>query len=157
MSHAQFAEMITSAGQGSGVPCTLTRYWADGQYQEIDGIEPLESKHEIMKQEVRDMAKRTLSGISEQADKLEALLEKGSVPKTELREILRQLRIQTSNGPANMAFVVDQAQETIATAASAAKIEVEAFTENHLRRLGMDSVQQLLGNAATSDTDGETP
>ena len=67
MSHAQFAQFITSAGNGSGTPCTIRYAVPSGtSLEEMAPIAKIESKHETHRREIRQSA-------NEQINKVQAL------------------------------------------------------------------------------------
>lgn len=144
MSHTQFAQFITSNGNGSGTPVTLRYAAAPGTpIQEMPGIKNIESKSEVFKREIKDSAKKQLQSLQEGVDRLGAMFESGKVSIKEAREIHKNLTIQMGNLPSNMAFVVDQAEEALEAAQMAAKIDVEAYIDHAARRIGLDNLGQL--------------
>lgn len=144
LSHAQFAEFITGVGNGSGTPCTIRYAPEPGTpVVSVPGIERVETKHQMFRREIHDSAKKTIETFEHEIARLEALIESGKTPKTELRDIARNLRIRAQNAPSNISFVVEQAEEALEKATTAAKIEVEAFIGMKAKQLGLESIQQL--------------
>jgi hypothetical protein len=144
MSHHQFAEFITSQGRGGGTPCTIRYAAADATpIEQKPHILPIESKAETMKREVKQMAQKGLEDIWTQINRLGALIDSGKIGKAELREIHKHLKWKAENLPGNMEFVVNSAQETIETAATAAKIDIEGYVSATVTRLGLESLQDL--------------
>lgn len=144
MSHAQFAEFITSVGNGSGTPITLTA--APDQLSRtvsVPGIENIETKHELFRREIRESAKGQADRINREIEKLGALIASGKVGKKDLSAIYTALRSHAGNLPGNLAFTVAQAEEALEKATTHAKVEVEAYISNTARRLGLSSLAQL--------------
>ena len=141
MSHAQFAQFITSNGNGSGTPCTLKFIRGEG---DIPAIKNIETKHETFRREVRDAAASRLQHIAQGLDSLRILLEAGgSIPKKELKEIYANLARHTAQLPGTMEYVVKSAEEALEKATSDAKIEVESFVQMTAQRLCLKSISDL--------------
>lgn len=166
MSHAQFAQFITSNGNGSGTPVTLKYAPApDAQIAEMPDIKKLETKHETFRREIQESSKQKIAAMREQIDKLGGMIESGKAGKKELRELQHTLKCLAENLPGSMAFVVESAETALEKATQDAKIEVEAYVDATARRLGLESISQLgqLGNTGhtmkaiiTSADEGET-
>lgn len=140
MSHAQFAQFISSHGNYAGTPCTL-RWIRD--IGEIPGIANVETKHETFRREINDAAKKRLEHIRAEIAKLGGLIESGKLPKKELRDIQAQLRRHVEQLPGSMEFVVKSAEEALEKATSDAKIEVESFVQATAQRLGLRQISDL--------------
>jgi hypothetical protein len=143
-SHHQFAEFITSQGRGGGTPCTI-RYGvrAGDRIEEKPWIVPLESKAKILKREVRDAAAEGVRDMREEVDKLKAMVETGKVKIGDLREIVGMLDSRVRNLPSNMEYTLKSAEETLATATTAAKMELEAYIDGRARAIGLETIAQL--------------
>lgn len=141
MSHAQFAEFITSNGKGGGTPVTLK--WVRGTGY-VPSIEKVETKHETFKREIRDAAKVRLQHIRQGLESLKTLLEGGgSISKKELREIYANLERHTGQLPGTLSFVVESAEEALEKATSDAKIEIETYIQMTAQRLGLKHISEL--------------
>lgn len=141
MSHAQFAQFITSQGNGNGTPVTLR--WIQGQ-GDIPAIENIESKHETFRREIREAASERLQHIKQSLDSLRILLEGGgSVSKKELREIYANLSRHAAQLPSTMEFVVKSGEEALEKATSDAKIEVESYIQMAASRIGLGHISDL--------------
>lgn len=141
MSHAQFAQFITSNGNGSGTPCTLKFIRGEGM---IPAIKNIESKHETFKREIRDAAAERLRHIKQGLESLGILLEAGgSISKKELREIHSNMARHVSQLPGTMEYVVNSAEEALEKATSDAKIEVESFIHMSAKRIGLKHINEL--------------
>lgn len=122
MSAAQFAELITTANYGSGVPCTI-RY-ADGARVEDPPDIDTEAEH------IRANFKDTLDGYIAKANKYRKEIEEltAKLPAKTQQQIKLALNVITDQLSSNVPFVVDQFNVATDRITSAAKAEVEAFT-----------------------------
>lgn len=151
MSHAQFAQFITSKGSGCGTPVTL-RY-LNGR--DIPSIKNIETKAQVMEREIYESSKRQLAQLDDLVKKFGSMLETGKVGLKEARELHRSMSIVSGNLPSNMEFVVQQGRATINSAQSAAMIELEAFGSMVARRLG--TLEQLTHHEDEASTRIERP
>lgn len=144
MSHSQFAQFITSGGNGGGTQVTL-RYAPERGYriQSMPEIENIETKADTFRREINESATKQLNDLSKEIGQLEAMIESGKVGKKELRDLCFNMRRSLENTPANMEFVVKQAEIALERATSNAKIEVESYIDNAKRRLGDDAMSKL--------------
>ena len=140
MSHAQFAQFITSNGNGSGTPVTITWLKDVGS---IPAIKNLQTKHETHRQEIHNSAREAADSMAKNVAKLGAMIESGKLGKKELRELWHTLKCQVDNLPSNMEFAVKSAEEALEKATSDAKIEVESYVQMTAQRLGLKSISDL--------------
>jgi|GEM_PF-1119597 len=144
MSHAQFAQFITSQGNGSGTPCTLRQAPERGtSIREMPGIKNIETKHETFRREIADASRKRLEAIKRKVDELGDLIESGKLPKSQLRELHKELHREASYLPGTMEFVVKSAEEALEKATSDAKIEVESYIAMSAQRIGLKHISQL--------------
>lgn len=142
MSHAQFAQFITSNGNGSGTPCTLKFIRGEGM---IPAIKNIESKHETFRREIKDSAAARLQHIAQELASLRTLAEStGSVSKKELRQIYANLARHADQLPGTMEFVVKSAEEALEKATADAKVEVESYVQMTAQRLGLKTIDDLV-------------
>ena len=150
LSHAQWAEFITSQGNGNGTPCTLrfapkyNTIPGDVQMEIKPGIINVESKAELHRKEIAKMAKEQMEKVATRVAKLEAMIDGGNISKKALRELVSELKCHVGNTPANMQYVVKSAEEALENAVAHSKAEVEAFIGQRLQRIGLDNINQLL-------------
>lgn len=144
MSHAQFAQFITSPGLHSGTPCTIRRAppVGTGSYG-VPGIASIETKHDLIRREIEEAARKRMQQIAEQVKRLGDLIESGKLPKGELREIHKELARHAEQTPGSIGFVVEQAQEAIEKATSHAKIEIETYIAHAAHRIGLQHINDL--------------
>jgi len=139
LSHSQFAEFITTPNRGEGIPCTITEI--DGET--IPAIDVVESKACMFRREIERSAAERLEKAMAEVKRLGELIESGKTPKTELREIHKDLQRELGHLPGSVSFVVKQAEEALEKAQTAAKIEIEATVNHHINRIGLDAARQI--------------
>lgn len=140
MSHSQFAQFITSNGNGSGTPVTLT--WVSGT-GDAPMIKNIETKHETFRREIHTSAKSSVDGMATVARRLTEVAKLGKVGAKELRDIALNLERAVANLPSNMEFVVKSAEEALEKAAADAKIEVESYVAMTAQRIGLERISDL--------------
>lgn len=140
MSHAQFARFITSNGNGSGTPVTITWLKDVGS---IPAIKNIQSKYETNRQEIKDSARAAADGMAKSVAKLGVMIESGKLSKKELRELWHAMKCQAENLPSNMAFAVESAEKALEQATSDAKIEIESYIQMTAQRLGLRHIGDL--------------
>jgi hypothetical protein len=137
MSPAQFAEAITSLNNGSGTPVTI-KY--------VNGKEmpppPYEDTRDLFDQEfkkdIRDINAETNSAI----DKVKAIINKKTVSKKELNEVISGLEGIQRELNKNMPFVAKSFSEHMDKVMSSVKIEVDAFIDSKIRGAGIEALKQ---------------
>lgn len=157
MSHAQFAQFITSSGKYEGTPCTLLEAPLPGtETRMMPGIANIETKHAVLKREIREEARDSLSSMQTLVSDLQSLVGGGKPRISELKNIASMLANAIGNLPSNMEFVVGSAEEALEKATSDAKIEVEAYIAATAQRIGLNHISQLgqIENKEKSNDDG---
>lgn len=139
LSHSQFAEFITTPNRGEGIPCTITEI----KGEMMPAIDQVETKAEMFRREIEASAERRLAEIAEKVDQLGALIESGKLPKGELRAIHSELTRHISQLPGSIGFVVEQGEEALEKATTAAKIQIEATINSHISRIGLDAARAI--------------
>ncbi len=133
MSHAQFAEAITSLNMGSGVPCTVR--WLPGQ--ELPHIADESTVHEQIKADVKDTTKEAVDAIAT----LRAAILGAKMTKTQQAELLGladQAKARLDN---SLPFVLDQYAEALDTMKARAATEVDAMLTGAIHRAGLDALK----------------
>jgi len=144
MSHAQFAQFITSQGNGSGTPITLL-YAAPPKagLEVIPAIEHIQSKADLHRDEIGRSSAEQIQKITEELAAINVLVESGTIPKKALKERLFSLNCHVKNLPGNLEYSVKAAEVALEKATSDAKIEVESYSQMTAHRLGLDSISKL--------------
>jgi len=144
LSQHQFAELITSPNRGEGVPCTILRApEKNTKIVSVPGILPLETKAEIMRNEIKESAHEQMQKISGSLEKLEKLIEEGGVGKKALKQAIFNLKCDVENTQSNMAFVVEQSEKALKKAVTSAKIDVEAYINSAIHKLGIEAANNI--------------
>lgn len=141
MSHAQFAEMITSMNIGSGVPVTID-FIADDVGQR-PGIADTETLHEQIQNEVKERTEKVTRTAAALEQEMKAMLADSKVPKAKQAALLELARQITMELQSNMPFVLDQYQEAAEKVGAKAKAELEAYTTAVIHRLGEKALAAL--------------
>ena len=144
MSHAQFAELITTLNMGGGTPCTIRTL--PGHIR-VPGI-PYETKTEASK--VVDGFK---DGQAELVKALRALVadavvllgKKGAIGKRDRSDLMAILEYVLREVEANRPFAVQSFQEAAEKVVTQSKAEVEAMLTMSLHKLGLEKLEDLKG------------
>jgi hypothetical protein len=121
MSEAQWGAFVSSFGQGTGVPATLK--WLSGVGRVPAA--PAESRLDESLAEVRAAGDRSLAGIAEALEEVEAAFEAGG--RRLLREKLRTLHYAVANAPSNMEFAAESLAEHAENVVTKAKADIEGM------------------------------
>jgi hypothetical protein len=144
MSETQFASMIMSPNQGSGVPCTLD-YVREGPGKNV--ADP--PKHMIdiegLKSEVSAQAEEARVALNALQDKLSAMANGGSVSKAAVRDAQGLLQAAMQHAGSNLKFREEQGVQAIQKAAEKAKMEVAAYADVLLHKSGLAALAQNNG------------
>lgn len=144
MSHAQFAQFITSNGNGQGTPCTIRYAPAQGTLpEEMAPIALPETKHETLRRGVEESAIEGIQKVSDALAALEEMANNGKVSLKTLKEKLHSARCHLTNLPSNLSYAVKSAEEALEKATSDAKIEVESYVQMTANRLGLRTISEL--------------
>lgn len=136
MSAAQFAELITTANYGSGVPCTI-RY-ANGE--RVDEPPDLDTEAERIRGNFKDTLAEYVAKADRYRKDIEALTEK--LPAKTKQQIKVALDVITHQLSDNVPFVVDQFNAATDRITSAAKAEVESFTLHAVTSAGIAALSE---------------
>lgn len=134
MSPTQFAEMITSGGQGGGTPVTISRRAGRSMEQC-----PFESKREVFRNEFKAKMENLSTETESIAESVETVLEKKSLNNADKEFILSQIKTLTQNVQRNIPFVAEQFDRQLDKATTEAKGEIEAFFESKIHSLGLEA------------------
>lgn len=124
LSTAQWADLVSSFGNGDGVPCTL-------QYSQADGVLPaipFEPRLALSQAETRSAAHRAFEHIEEVFADVEAKPTKAN---------LRKLRAAIENAPKNVEFAARSLTEHTEKVVTKARADIEAMLETAARSRGL--------------------
>jgi hypothetical protein len=141
LSEAQWGAFVSSFGNGSAVPATLTFY--EGPVAEA----PYESRLDVTANEVLNAGEEALLQVQEaHADVVDAF--ENNKGKKAMREALRTLSSRLENAPRNMKFAADSLTEHAEGVVVKAKSDIEAMALAAVeegRILETGEATQLLG------------
>lgn len=140
MSHAQFAQFITGAGNYDGTPITISNIGVDS----IPSIVKKESKYDLHRKEISAAAKQHLEAVQSSIDKLVATVESGKFRKPEMRKIVEDLRREIEYIPGSLEYVLKSAEEALENATTDAKVEVESYIATSARSIGLKAISDLV-------------
>lgn len=144
LSHAQFAEMITTPNVGTGVPCTLSFHSSKPGPGMIPPIAAsMQTEAEKVVEGFKEGQAEVVEKLRSQVEEGHALLDKKTIGKAD-RETLRGIldyvmREVESNRP----FAVQSFQEAAEKVVTQGKGEIEAFTMMAVQRLGLSKLSEL--------------
>lgn len=141
LSPLQWAEFLTS-GNTSGVPCTL-RYVNGEKMPEVETAHTVEHFSNETKEQIEDfrnVLKPVMDALQEAVDSNKPM-GIGAVKK-----LLAETKHRQSMANANLKFVKDSFEETMADVVARAKAEVNAFVETRAVELG---IKEIKGNFGT--------
>lgn len=145
MTSGQFAEMITSLNNGSGVCCTV-------EYAEGRKMQPLpfnESRKEFVHRKFEDRMKMFADTIRENQRKAKDIVKKKTLSKQDIHDLTHQLEWLTGEVERNIPFFAKCFQETMDEVVHEAKTEVENAIQHKINTLGLNALheqQNLLQN-----------
>ena len=145
MTPLQWAEFLTCGGQSEGVPCTVTRVNGKSMSrpeEESVADSYLEATNEHF-DEFSDGIKRFEKQLSDAIDSGKPM------SKTQMKELLQNMKWFRQNSVANLDFVRTRFMEEMGSIVVKAKTEVNAYAESRLRDLG---IKCLMGQS--DDIDG---
>lgn len=122
MSQAQWGAFVSSFGNGSGVPATLTFLSGQGMVPQA----PRESYFDKSHQEVKDAGTKALEEIRRAANDLSGAFVGGATKKV-LKEKIFHLNAMIQNGPANMEFAAKSLTEHVENVVTKARADIESM------------------------------
>jgi hypothetical protein len=139
LSQAQFAELLTTMNQGTGVPCTIRR--KDGQKIE----DPPESfvEAERVREGFDDGLKELTTYITKQIEELEIALNETKLSRKAKEKIMWILGKTLQEVESNWPFVLKQFNRATDRIVVAAKSEVDAFVTHVVQQTGLEQLQKL--------------
>lgn len=140
LSEAQWATFVSSFGQGSGVPCTITR--RDGNM--IPEI-PFRDEKDEYGREMKTKIDITLVGLRQLVEDLEAGDKLPGVPKSKLAKLLKPLKDAIRELGSNLPFVAKSFDEHVEQRVEKAKAEIYGWMEQTVRRAGLEALTEREG------------
>lgn len=138
MSQAQWGAFVSSFGNGTGVPATLTFLAGEGQIPQA----PAESRLERSMAEVRNAGEKALAKVSEDYDAVLDAFENGG--RRALREALKTLGYALKNAPLNMEFAAKSLTEHAENVVTKARADIEGLVLAATERAELSDPSALL-------------
>jgi hypothetical protein len=123
MSFSQWAEFVSSIGDGGGASATLTMLVGEGHVPQAPPDSRLAESH----REVLDAGSKALRQVQAAYDELKAAFEMGG--KRAQREALVSLGHTIGNAPRNMEFAAESLTEHVENVVAKARADIEAMVE----------------------------
>lgn len=143
LTHAQFAEMITTPNVSDGVPCTI-RYTRDGKFVRVEDPPPQVVEAEKIRLNFSEGAKNFVKRVEKAKQDVASLLLGKKAPSKEERKkavgILDTIIMELSS---NEPFRVSQFNEAIEKVVVAAKSEVDGFVTRAVMATGLKELQRV--------------
>jgi hypothetical protein len=138
LSSGQFAEMITSMNQGSGVPCTIERLSG----QKVQDLPIQESRKEFVHRKFDDRMKEFADKIRANQKNAKEIVKKKTLSKQDIFDLTYQLEWLTTEVESNIPFFAKCFQETMDEVVYEAKLEVENAIQHKISTLGLTALQE---------------
>ena len=143
LSEAQWAQMVASIGNGSGIPCTIEDAPPRGtRIDMIPSIENIENIQETFTREMEEHVSESIEKLSQLVLELEELTKRPSVSKTALKATIHSLRCTLDNLPSNLSFTKRQFETAMDKTMADAKIEFESFVSSTLTHTGIEAMNK---------------
>lgn len=146
MTPLQWAEFLTCGGQAEGVPCTITK--VDGKIMPRPEEDTTADKY---LQSTNEHFDEFSNGIKRFEKELSEAIASGKpMSKTQMKEMLDNMKCFRTNSVANLNFLRTRFMEEMGSIVVKAKAEVNSYAEMHLHELGvkclMDQSENLDAN-----------
>lgn len=141
MSAAQFADAITSFGQGGGSPCTIHYARDSGAIKQ----KATDSKQHQFREEFEREMRELTEGLHELQQKANAVLDTpGTVKASDKKHLLALIRQGVGTIRGSIPYVERQFQKQTDRTIVEAKAELEAHIDGKLRSLGLEAMREQL-------------
>lgn len=144
MSETQWAQFVSSQGNGSGTPITLNYAPERGTKLHTMPYLELETLQQLFHREIEQKTKGYISEVNDVIKRLDALSKgPGQISKTEAKALLHTLSCKVGNLPSNLGYIQTCLHEAVENYTESAKTEVEAYVGNIATRLGLEEIQKM--------------
>jgi len=150
MSESQWARFVASSGKGCGTPVTITAKRTGDMEIPPRIAAPELSKREVHGEEMRKSLHEKLEKARQCTEAIAAMLDgSGSISKTALRAVYKELNLAISHLPGTTQFIYDTFAEHTEKLADDAKLEIEAFVDNLATQLGIEQLRLMAPDAGS--------
>lgn len=132
MSYSQFAEAITSFGQGTGIPVTIRYTEKDGKIPPCDFVSKREQFTDEFKGKIKDAMNESQQLIQDVTD---LFSQKKALTKADKEAVISKLRKLSMDLGCNLDFIADQFNEQMDKTVMEAKGEIESFCQNKINAI----------------------
>ena len=142
MTESQWANFVSSFGDGTGTPVTLRYFNGEGMGE----CPPPESQTSQFATEVKERVAKAVVGLKTIRDRIKTSLLPNAKPlnKTELREALGEVDSAVMQVEQNLPWIAKVFNESMERKTTEAKIEFEAIVARRLQQLGLESLRNSL-------------
>ena len=137
MSYSQFAEAITSFGQGTGIPVTIRYTEKDGNIPPCDFVSKSEQFTDEFKTKTKDAMNDSQKLIQDVTD---LFSQKKALTKADKETVISKLRKLSMDIGCNLDFIADQFNEQMDKTVMEAKGEIESFCQNKINAIASASL-----------------
>lgn len=134
---SQWADLISTSNSGVGTPCTI-QYRRTGDLENVPEI----ANPRYFSKDYNERVKQSAKAATERLVSLNKnLIEEinGKASKVRLKEIQRLIDIELKNLPANLAFTVDIAEESMTEIANEIAVNAKSKIESYAESKGVNS------------------
>lgn len=146
----QWAEFLTSGNNAAGVPCTIVQH--DGK--RMSKVEERNVADEFSL-DMQESFNSFSSGVKNIENTVQTAIEKGSMSKRQLQDLLKQLRCFRENSVGNVKFIKDEFEAAMQSTVVKAKTEINSYIETKILETGMKSLA-LSSNIAEAKPNPDT-
>lgn len=132
MSYSQFAEAITSFGQGLGIPVTIRYTEKDGKIPPCDFVSKREQFTDEFKTKTKDVMNDSQQLIQDVTD---LFSQKKALTKADKESVISKLRKLSMDLGCNLDFIADQFNEQMDKTVMEVKGEIESFCQNKINAI----------------------
>jgi hypothetical protein len=136
MTSGQFAELITSLNNGSGVPCTLEMV----KGEKVAPLPKQESRKEFVHRKFEDRMKEFGNTIRERQQIARELVKKKTLSKQDVHDLTHHIEWLTQEVESNIPFFAKCFQETMDEVVFEAKTEIENAIQHKINILGLTAL-----------------
>ena len=138
LSANQFADLLTNANMGDGVPCTIEYVGGKGMIE----YKPQQPKLEIIEEERDELAEKTVSDLELSIAMVKELIAKKKLSKSAGEELLSKMRnAYSSLVGGSKEFFKKQARQEVDDMIVEAKRQVQSYVDHKIYSTGLTMLQ----------------
>ena len=138
LSANQFADLLTNANIGDGVPCTIEYVAGKGMIE----YKPQKPKLEIIEEERNELAERTVNDLESSITMVKELITNKKLSKAVGEELLSKMKdAYSSLVGGGKEFFKKQAKQEVNDMVTEAKRQVQSYVDNKIYSTGLKMLQ----------------